>query len=255
MTFIGVGTLVNVVAVLVGATIGSLAGNAIPRRVRDGVTVAIGLTVVLLAATALTDIATADLAALVGSDYVVLVVFGGVVLGSVVGSWLDLETRLEALGVAIRHRLVDSPLAAVAGQGAADRQRFVDGFVAGSLLFCAGPLTILGSLSEGLGLGPDQLLLKSTLDLIASIALAAAFGWGVAATVVVIVVVQGGLTLIGVMAGDLFAAGYVAAMTVAGGLLLLALSIRLLGLRDVRVADLLPALVTTPFLVWVVASL
>ena len=171
-----------------------------------------------------------------------LVVLGSLVVGGIVGSLLRLEARVEALGGRLQARLAG-------GASSPDRQRFIEGFVVSSLLFCTGPLTLLGSLSDGLGLGADQLYLKSALDGFAAIAFAAAFGWGVAASALTVLVVQGGLTLAGVLLGDVLSDAQVAAMTAVGGLLLLGVALRLLRLREVPVADLLPALALAPVLV------
>ncbi len=120
--------------------------------------------------------------------------------------------------------------------------------MAASLLFCVGPLTILGSLSDGLGRGADQLYVKAALDGFAAIAFAASFGWGVAASVLVVAVVQGGLTLVGVLVGDVLPDAHVAALGATGGLVLVALALGLLRIRRIPVGDLLPALVVAPLL-------
>jgi uncharacterized membrane protein YqgA involved in biofilm formation len=137
----------------------------------------------------------------------------------------------------------------------AARRRFVEGFVTASLVFCVGPLTILGSLSDGLGLGYQQLALKSALDGFAAIAFAASFGWGVMASALVVAVVQGALTLVGLLVGDILDTGYVAAITAVGGLLLVGVSLRLLRIKPLPVGDLLPALAVAPALVAVVSAL
>ena len=124
-----------------------------------------------------------------------------------------------------------------------------------SLIFCTGPLTILGALNDGLGNGADQLYLKSTLDGFAAIAFAAVFGWGVAASVVTVVVVQGSLTLLGVALGDVLPDPHLAAITATGGLLLVGVALRLLRIREVPVADLLPALLVAPLLVALTGAL
>ena len=123
-----------------------------------------------------------------------------------------------------------------------------------SLVFCVGPLTILGSLDDGLGRGIDKLALKSTLDGFASIAFAASLGWGVAASALVVLVVQGSLTVLAALLGDLLPEPHLAALTATGGLLLVGVGLRLLRIRQVPVADLLPALVVAPLLVAVVAA-
>ena len=141
-----------------------------------------------------------------------------------------------------------------ASSDVAARERFIEGFVTASLVFCVGPLTILGSLSDGLGRGADQLILKAALDGFAAIAFAAALGAGVMASVVAIVVVQGSLTLVGVLAGSALPEAQLASITATGGLLLLGVGLRLLQIKAVPVGNLLPALLVAPALVWIVAA-
>ena len=133
--------------------------------------------------------------------------------------------------------------------GSVERHRFIEGFVTASLLFCTGPLTILGSLNDGLGNGADQLFLKAVLDGFAAIAFAASFGWGVAASALTVIVVQGSLTVVGFLLGDVLPAPHLAALTATGGLLLVGVALRLLRMREIPVADLLPALAVAPLLV------
>ena len=123
-----------------------------------------------------------------------------------------------------------------------------------SLVFCTGPLTILGALNDGLGNGAEQILLKSVLDGFAAVAFAASFGWGVAASAITIVVVQGSLTLVGLALGDVLPDAHLAAITAAGGLLLVGVALRLLRIREIPVVDLLPALLVAPLLVEVAAA-
>jgi uncharacterized membrane protein YqgA involved in biofilm formation len=134
------------------------------------------------------------------------------------------------------------------------RERFIEGFVTASLVFCVGPLTILGSLSDGLGIGPDQLLLKATLDGFAAIAFASSLGAGVMASAVAVAVIQGLLTLVGYLIGDFLPAAHLAAVTATGGLLLLGVGLRLLQIKLVSVGNLLPALLVAPLLVAAVAA-
>ena len=242
----GLASLVNVVTVLVGATIGVALGNRLASRTRELVTDALGLVTLLIAATSALEVLSPDLSGVVGESAPMLIVLGAVVVGAIVGSLLRLEQRLEGLGGWLQRRLSGSA-------GTAERQRFIEGFVISSLVFCTGPLTILGSLNDGLGNGPDQILLKSALDGFAAVAFAASFGWGVAASVLTIIVVQGSLTLVGVGLGDVLPAAHLAALTAVGGLLLVAVALRLLRVREIPVADLLPALLVAPLLVEAVA--
>jgi uncharacterized membrane protein YqgA involved in biofilm formation len=257
--FPGIGTLVNMSTVLVGSSIGVLVGDRLPTRVRDVVTDSLGLVTLLIAGLSVVEVLDPSLSRAVGDQAPVLLVLGSLVLGGIAGSLLRLEDRLEGLGGWLRDRLrrptsPDSPQHA-ADRTHAARARFVEGFVTASLLFCVGPLTVLGSLDDGLGRGADQLFVKAALDGFAAIAFAASFGWGVAASVVVVGVVQGGLTVVGVLAGDVLPAAHVAALGATGGLMLLGLGLNLLRVRRIPVGDLLPGLVVAPVLVQVVVLL
>jgi len=243
----GVGTAVNVAAVLVGALLGRLVGNRLPGRTRDLVTDGLGLVTLLIAATSAVAVLDPDLADEVGDSAPMLIVLGAVLLGGISGSLLRLEERVEGFGGWLQRRLAGET-------SSAERQRFIEGFVVSSLIFCTGPLTILGSLNDGLGNGADQLFLKSALDGFAAVAFAAAFGWGVAASAITVVVVQGSLTVLGVVLGDVLPDAHLAAITATGGLLLVGIALRLLRVREIPVADLLPALLVAPLLVAAVAA-
>lgn len=253
--FPGVGTVVNIATVLVGSTLGVLLGHRLNERTRALVTDALGLVTLLIAALTVMDVRSSELVTAVGPQAPVLIVLGSLLLGAITGSLLRVEDRLESLGGWLRDRLTGGEGAAATDGPVADlgdRRRFVEGFVTASLLFCVGPLTILGSLSDGLGRGADQLFVKAALDGFAAIAFAASFGWGVAASVLVIGVVQGSLTLLGVLVGDVLPDAYVAALGATGGLVLVALALGLLRIRRIPVGDLLPALLFAPVLTHVV---
>lgn len=242
----GTGTAVNVATVLVGAALGKMLGDRIPQRMRDVVTDALGLVTLLIAGTSAMAVLDPALEQRVGSSAPMLIVLGGLVIGGLVGSAARLEHRVEGFGGWLQRRL--------SGEAdSAERQRFIEGFVLASLIFCTGPLTILGSLNDGLGNGAEQLFLKATLDGFAALAFAASFGLGVAASAITIVVVQGSLTLLGVVLGDVLPDAELAAITAVGGLLLIGVALRLLRIRDVPVADLLPALLVVPVLVQITA--
>jgi uncharacterized protein len=257
--FPGIGTAVNMITVLVGTAIGVLVGHRLPERTRDVVTDALGLVTLLIAVSAATSIGDSDWARAVGESAPMLIVLGALVLGGILGSVLGIEQRLEAFGGWLQARLRDrghrrrgrSPRA----EEGTDRQRFIEGFVTSSLVFCVGPLTVLGSISDGLGKGADQLFLKSALDGFAAIAFAASLGWGVAGSVLSLLVVQGSLTALGAALGDILPAAEIAALTATGGLMLVGVALRLLRIRQVPVGDLLPGLVLAPALTALVAAL
>lgn len=246
--FRGFGTVVNVVTVLAGSGVGVLLGNRLPSRTRDVVTDALGLITLLVAALSAMSVTDARLSDAVGGSAPVLLVLGSLLLGGIAGSLLRIETRLESFGGWLQGRF--------ARPGAPDqRNRFIEGFVASSLLFCVGPLTILGSLSDGLGDGPNQLLLKATLDGFAAVAFASSFGWGVAASALVVAVVQGSLTVLGAIVGQVLPEPPLLVVTATGGLLLVGVALRLLKIKQVPVGDLLPALLVAPVLTQIVIAL
>jgi uncharacterized membrane protein YqgA involved in biofilm formation len=182
-----------------------------------------------------------------------LIVLGSLLLGGIIGSLLGLEDRLEGFGGWMQQRLRRRLTRESAGS--ADRQRFIEGFVTASLVFCVGPLTVLGSLNDGLGNGADLLYLKSALDGFAAIAFAASLGWGVGASAVALIGVQGSLTLLGAVLGDVLPAAHVAALTATGGLMLVGVALRLLRVKQVPVGDLLPGLLIAPLLTALVVAL
>lgn len=241
--FIGTGTVVNASTVLVGSGLGVLIGHRLPLRTRTVVTDALGLVTLLIAGTSAMAVADDSLSAAVGDSAPMLIVLGALLVGAIVGSLLRIEDRLEGFGDAIQRRLTRST-----GADHAARDRFIQGFMTASLVFCVGPLTILGSITEGIGQGPDQLLLKSALDGFAAIAFAASFGWGVAASVFTLVAVQGSLTALGAALGDFVPDAHLAALTATGGLLLVGVGLRLLDIKQLKVGDLLPALLIAPLL-------
>ncbi len=255
--FPGFGTAVNIATVVTGSAIGLLLGQRLPQRTRDTVTDALGLVTLLIGALSAVKVTSASLTDAVGSSAPVLIVLGALLVGGIVGSLLDIEARLEAFGGWLRTRLTGG-----GGRGRrADpaepeaRGRFIEGFVTASLVFCVGPLTILGSLSDGLGLGADQLILKAVLDGFAAIAFAASLGIGVMASAVAVALIQGILTLVGFLIGDFLPPAHLDAITATGGLMLLGVGLRLLHLKQVPVGNLLPALVVAPLLVQLVAGL
>ena len=245
----GSGTLLNMVTILVGSGLGVLLGGRLPERTRTVVTDALGLVTLVIGALSVASLSDPDLRRAVGDSAPLLIVLGALVVGGVAGSLLQLERRLEQSGSWLQRRLTSG------GTTSVSRDRFVEGYVSASLVFVVGPLAILGSLSDGLGRGIEQLALKSTLDGFAALAFAASLGWGVAASALSVGVVQGLLTVLGLLLGGLLPPEQIAAITATGGVLLLGVGLRLLALKAVAVGDLLPALVVAPLLTALVAAL
>ena len=244
----GAGTVLNMATVLIGSGLGVALRGRLPERTRTTVTDALGLVTLVIGALNVAALGDPALRRAVGDSAPLLVVLGALLIGGIVGSLLRLEARLEGTGAWLQRKLSK-------GGGSEGRARFVEGYVTASLVFVVGPLTVLGSLSDGLGRGIEQLALKSTLDGFASLAFAASLGWGVAASALSVGVVQGLLTLLGALLGGLLPASMVAALTATGGVLLLGVGLRLLAIKMVAVGDLLPALVVAPALTALVAAL
>ena len=167
----------------------------------------------------------------------VLVPLVSVILGLVVGELMGIDAALKRFGDSLERRFSkgDSPVSRA--------------FVTTSLLFCVGPLTILGSLQDGISGDYRLLTLKSALDFVASLSFASVLGWGVLLSAGSVLVVQGGLTLAGALFGAFMDEPMILAMTSTGGVLLLGLGLGLLDLKEVRVANMLPALLVAPLLV------
>ncbi len=254
--FPGLGTVINVATVVIGALLGMAIGHRLPERTRTVVTDCLGLVTLLVAGLSCVSVTDAALTTAVGPGAAVLVVLGSLVIGSIAGSLLGIEDRLSGLAGGIQTRVArrtqrgdtETP-----DDAHAARERFIEGWLTASLLFCVGPLTILGSLSDGLGRGIEQLTLKSVLDGFAALAFASTFGIGVLMSALSVAVVQGLLTLVGVLLGSVLPDAHIAALTATGGLMLAGIGLRLLRIRDVPVGNMLPALVIAPLLTQLVA--
>lgn len=221
----GIGTVINVVAVLVGGGIGTLVGAKLPERMRSSAMAAIGIVTLLVGVTNFLEF---------DNPLVPLV---SVVVGLVIGELLDIDAAVKRLGDSLENRF---------SKGGSPVSR---AFVATSLLFCVGPLTIIGSLEDGLKGDYDLLALKSALDFIAALTFASVLGWGVLLSAGTVLVVQGALTLGAGFLGPVVTEDMISATTATGGILIFGLGLGLLELKEVRVANMLPALLVAPLLV------
>jgi uncharacterized membrane protein YqgA involved in biofilm formation len=235
--FVGVGTLVNVLAILVGSFLGIAAGSRITKKSQSLITDVLGLITALGAASALSPLWSPIFESSLPKGSTLLVILAAMLLGGLLGSALSLENRLDAFGENLRKRF-----------RAAEESPFVEGFVSASLLFVIGPLAILGSVSDGMSQGIDQLILKSSLDFFAAMAFASTLGWGVAASAIPVAIYQGFWTFIGLGLGSVLSQYQIDAMTICGGLMLVGIALRLLDIKKIPVANLLPALVIAPVL-------
>ena len=219
----------NVATVVGGTGLGVLAGPRLPERLRTTVLQGVGLVTLAL------GIANASRTRNLVFPLV------AVVVGGALGELLRVEDGLEGLGSWLRRRL--------GVEAGCEGRRFVDGFVSASRLFCGGPLTILGSLSDGLGRGSEQLLVKAALDGSVALVLASTLGVGVGLSALSVLVVQGGLTAAAGVLADLLDDRMVDELTATGGIVILGIALRILDLKQVRVGSFLPALLLAPILV------
>ena len=222
---LGVGTAINVVAVLVGGGIGILAGAKLPEAMRQTAMQAIGIVTLLVGVSNFLHFDNP------------LVPLLSVVAGLLVGELLDIESGLGRLGNYLEGRLSK-------GESPVSRA-----FVTTSLLFCVGPLTVIGSLQDGLDGDYSLLALKSALDFIAALTFASVLGWGVLLSAGTVLVVQGSLTLGAGFLDAVVTGPMISATTATGGVLIFGLGLGLLDLEEVRVANMLPALLFAPLLV------
>jgi uncharacterized membrane protein YqgA involved in biofilm formation len=243
MMFPGIGTVINIVAIVGGATLGVLVGTRMKEQTRILLTDVLGLVLILGAASAVLPLWSTRYVESVPQGWTLLIVLGSLLIGGLIGSLLKLENRLDGLGERLRIKFK-----------ASSESPFVEGFVAASLLFAIGPLAILGSISDGMGTGIDQLVLKSTLDFFAAMAFATSLGWGVAVSAIPVAIYQASWTLVGLGLGEILDGYQIDAMTVVGGIMLMCIALRLLNIKHVAVGNLLPALAVAPVLALFVNS-
>ena len=215
---------------LIGGLLGTFLGDRLPERIRENVIRGIGLFVMVMGTKFAID--TANLLYLLGS----------ILLGGVIGTLLGVDARLVAFGEALQRRFTTPGRTSTVSEA----------FVTAAIVFCVGPLTFLGSIQNGLTGDASLLTIKSVLDGFTSIALAAALGWGVLLTIALILVYQGGLALGASALASALSDAQLREMNAVGGLLILGVGLKLLAIRDVKVADYLPAILVAPVLVAVV---
>jgi len=227
------GTIINVIAILLGGAIGLTFGARIPERFKSTVIAGMGLFTGVM-----------GIQMFIKSENQ-LIVLGAMIIGTLLGEWWRIEDGLQALGQALEKRFSrDSET----GGGS----RFVRGFMVASLLFCIGPMAILGSIQDGLTGDYNLLAVKSTLDGFASIAFASTLGVGVLFSSLIVLVYQGGISLLGGTLSAIISDPMMNEMTATGGVILVGLAIsNLLEIKKIRVGNFLPALAVAPLIVWI----
>ena len=239
----GLGTAINVATIVAGTGAGLLVGGRIPERARTTVLQSVGLITLAL-----------GVGQAIRTDNIVFPLVA-IVFGGLLGEALRIEDRLESLGDRIRRR-VERPVDVEVEGGDVEppaarptENTFVEGFVAASLLFCVGPLAILGSIQDGLEGDVGLLVVKSALDGLVSVIFAATLGWGVGFSVLPVLLYQGLLTLLAGSADAVLTDRMILEGTATGGIMVMGISMRLLDLKQVRVGSLLPGLLLAPALV------
>ena len=225
------GTIVNIFAVLIGSTIGIIVGTRLPQRIVKSVFQALGLFTVVIGI----------IMALKGNEMLVIVF--SLIVGTIIGELLHIDENTERISGKIK------------GIFKIGNPHFSDGLVTSFLLFCMGAMTIVGAIDEGLGNGSEVLLTKSMMDGFSSMALASAMGIGVTFSVVPMLIYQGGITLLAYWLGDFIAQQIVTELTSVGGILLIGLGINILELKQIKVMNMLPALILVIIFTWIKISL
>ena len=228
----GLGTIINTATVLAGGGLGLLIGNRIPDRIRVIIVQVIGLVTIAIG---LRDV--------MNTDNMVFPLVG-MVLGAIIGELLRIEDRLEDLGELLRRKFTKPE----------SESKFVTGFVTATLLFCVGPLTILGAIEDASGKTPQLYIIKGTLDGFMMIIFSALYGVGAIFSAASVFVIQGSLTLFGTSLDALLTDRMRLELFAAGGLAVLAIGLNLLEIKRIRLGSLLPGLVITPLLVWLFAT-
>lgn len=232
------GTFINIATVLIGGTIGLFFGARVPERLKTTVISGMGLFVAAIGI---------QMFLKTGNP---LIVLGSLLIGALLGEWWGIEDGIQSLGQWLEKRF--SKKGEGDNEGAAGN--FVRGFLTTSLLFCVGPLTILGSIQDGLTGDYSLLAVKSVLDGFASLAFASTLGVGVLFSSLVILVYQGGITLLAARLNAVVTQSMMNEMTAAGGVILMGLALSsLLEIKKIRIGNFLPALAIAPLIVWILS--
>src|SRR5215208_3096549 len=227
------GTVLNIATVLIGGTIGLLFGARIPEKLKETVIAGMGLFVAAM-----------GLQMFLKTENP-LIVLGALLIGTLLGEWWRIEDGLHNLGKFLEQRF--------SREQEDGSNKFVRGFLTASLLFCVGPIAILGPIQDGLTGDYNLLAVKSVLDGFASMAFASTLGIGVMFSTIIILIYQGGMSLLAAQLDTLVTSSMMNELTATGGVILVGLAISsLLEIKKIRVGNMLPALVLAPLIVWVV---
>lgn len=212
------GTIANVVAIILGGILGILIKSRFPKKVNNIIFQVIGLFTITLGITMA-----------IKTNNILIVAFS-LIIGSVVGEIIDIEKYLESFSERLKNKLKNSS------------DKFTEGFITATLIYCIGPMAILGSIEEGLGNPPNLLFAKSVLDGVASIALASALGIGVIFSTIPLLLYQGGITLFASYVSNYLSDALIVELSAVGGILLLGLGMNIAEIKKFKVVNMLPSL-------------
>ncbi len=218
------GVLVNTIAIIIGSIFGIVVKKGIPKHIADAIMTAIGLCTLYIGITGILE----------GERTLVLII--SMILGTAIGTLLDINGKINRLGDSISNKLKGS------------FGNITEGFTAGSLLFCIGAMAIVGSINAGLKGDNEMLYTKSLLDLISSVMLSVSLGAGVLFSSLSVLVYQGAIVLLSQFISPLLSPDIISEIGVCGSLIIVALSLNLLGITKIKIANLLPAIFIVPFL-------
>lgn len=232
------GTIINVITVVIGGTLGTFLGSRLPNKMRETVMNGLGLMTLVIGAQ------------MAMSSHNVLIVIGSILLGGIIGEWIGIQAFLDAIGKRLEDRFARG----------GETGKFTRGFVTASLIFCIGPMTILGSIQDGLVGDYNLLAIKSMLDGFASLAFSSTLGIGVAFAALTVFIAQGSVSIAAMLLGSALGSvtrdtPWVVEMTATGGVLVMGIGLVLLELKQVRVGNLLPAIFIAPLIVVVLGML
>lgn len=229
------GTIINITAIIIGSALGMLFGSRLPDRLKNTVTAGLGLFTMSIGISMFLKTQES------------LIVLGGLLIGAMFGEWWQIEEGLASLGTWLESRFRR-------GNNAEESNRFIRGFLTASLLFCIGPLSILGSIQDGLVGNYELLAVKSVLDAFASLAFASTLGVGVAFSALAVFIYQGSITLLAAQLNAIITEPMMTEMTAVGGVILIGLALSsLLEIKKIRSGSFLPALAVAPLIVYIIS--
>lgn len=224
-----IGTLINMITIIIGSLIGLYLQQSFPPNIKAIVFQAIGLATLLIGI---------QMSLKMPDGYLLVLIFS-LIIGGIIGEILHLDLKLQALGESLKTSLNIGD------------EKFTEGLITASLLYCVGSMVIVGAIEEGISGNRELLMVKSTLDGVSSIAFASSYGIGVLFSIFPMLLIQGGMTILARQIKPFFTNTIIAQLTAVGGLLILGIGIELLNIGDISIENLLPSLLVTVFFTWI----